>query len=356
MLINKRVSYKDKSLKLRDSVAILFMVYLLYELMWGLTYSRFGVSESVFPELWLELMVDFATCSIFSLTSMLFFSLSERYVRCVIGIERKIISFTSGVLVFNILVALILVMVENNVLDTMFGIDDYLDLVDVYLLSLLFTLMVSVLMAVRYVRAYLAEKEALHSEMLNSAEVKLKNLELQINPHFMFNSLSTLSALIYEDPVAADRFLTHLSKIYRHSVQNIDRHLITLNEEINNLQDYIYLLTIRYGEAIRFNFKVNAEDKKLSLPPGSLQMLVENAVKHNRFSNNRPLNVEISACDAKVTVRSDYRPLTSDTAALGVGHKIISDRYTLLSAMNMYTTVSEGCYIVQLPLITDNKQ
>lgn len=119
--------------------------------------------------------------------------------------------------------------------------------------------------------------------------MQLEVLKSQIDPHFMFNNFSILSELIMEDRTLADKFLEHLSKVYRYVIQNLKRDIVSIQEEITFLYSYMYLIDIRYENAVRINVDNKLlKDNDGCIPPICLQLLVENAIKHNQFSASHP--------------------------------------------------------------------
>ena len=143
------------------------------------------------------------------------------------------------------------------------------------------------------------ETEKLHS--LN-VEAKLESLNAQINPHFFFNNLSALSVLIHQDIKLADAYLQKLSNIYRYLLNKKDHELVTLSEEIDFLNNYIDLLSIRFQHSLSFKIEMDNESLKLNLPPAVLQLLVENVVKHNYFTEAEPLEVTIQSDEKMVSI------------------------------------------------------
>lgn len=191
------------------------------------------------------------------------------------------------------------------------------------------------------------EAEKLHS--LNM-EARLESLNSQINPHFFFNNLSALSALIHEDVKAADAYLQKLSVIYRYILSNKDKELVSLKEEIKFLKNYLDLLIIRFEDSLTFKMEIDESCKGLFLPPAVLQLLVENVVKHNYFTISEPLEVEIiSDCDT-IKIKNKLQPKEVVEDSTGIGLQNISDRYRFLGS-NIKIAASDEFFEVELPLI-----
>lgn len=139
--------------------------------------------------------------------------------------------------------------------------------------------------------------KAIEAEKLKTltTEAKLESINSQLNPHFFFNNLSTLSALIYQDPMAADQYLHKLSEIYRYILNNKSNELILLGEEVDFLNKYLDLLGIRFEDSLKFSLSLSHQSLQKFIPPAVLQLLVENVVKHNYFTRKKPLEISITS-------------------------------------------------------------
>lgn len=147
----------------------------------------------------------------------------------------------------------------------------------------------------------MAETEKLRQSFRQS---QLQGLKSQVNPHFLFNSLNTLSSLIEEDEKDAEKFLNEMTKVYRYMLRNEDEQLVTLDTELRFIHSYLYLLKSRFGDGVHTQIIVNEHDLEKRLPALSLQVLVENAFTRNTVSRNSPLVLEICSCnDKRVAIR-----------------------------------------------------
>ena len=203
----------------------------------------------------------------------------------------------------------------------------------------------------------------LESEMLRNAQLErlkaqaeLEALKAQIDPHFMFNSLNTLTWLIEEAPERARVFNEHLADVYRYILRNRSRELVLLQEEVDFLYDYFALLKIRYGEALRLRMEVPEEmlDRYLVLPI-SLQVLAENAHKHNEFSVREPLEIRFSLEGERVVVRNRVAPKEIIRVSPGVGLSNLDERCRLAVGAAVEVTGpgagSGGEFAVYLPIL-----
>lgn len=205
-------------------------------------------------------------------------------------------------------------------------------------------------------------KKQLQKEMLRTArlqkenfEAQLQNLKNQVNPHFLFNSLNVLGSLIPANPERATEFTTKLSEVYRAFLHNSDKELIPLEEELEIAQAYIYLIKTRFGDAIAFKTKIKEELKEMLLPPGALQALLENAVKHNGSTRKDPLIVHITTEGNRLVVSNKLRPRKAEATGTGTGLENIKNRYKYLSDQLPVFEKTETEYIVQLPLLRIEK-
>lgn len=195
-------------------------------------------------------------------------------------------------------------------------------------------------------------EKAVEAEKLRTLNVaaKLESLHAQINPHFFFNNLSALSVLIHQDVKAADTYLQKLSNIYRYILNNKDQELVTLSEEVDFLNNYIDLLSIRFQSSLTFDLEVDKQCTQFLIPPAVLQLLVENVVKHNYFTKSEPLRVVIKSDCETITIYNNKQLKEAVEFSTGIGLQNISDRYKFLNhAVRVFDT--PDYFKVELPLI-----
>ena len=197
-------------------------------------------------------------------------------------------------------------------------------------------------------KSSITETERLKKANLQSQFDTLKN---QVNPHFLFNSLNTLSSLIEEDPTQAIRFVDHLSRVYRYLLQNNEKELILLREEIEFLETYFFLLKVRFGDGITLVNNIPVSYSENLIPPLTLQILVENAVKHNIVAPSRPLTITLSIKDNTICVTNNRQVKSIPVPSNGMGLTNIAAKYKLLNQPGMEILPSEAQFSVQLPLI-----
>ncbi|HMP94285.1 MAG TPA: histidine kinase, partial [Phnomibacter sp.] len=158
------------------------------------------------------------------------------------------------------------------------------------------------------------------------AQSRLQALKSQVNPHFLFNSLSVLSELVQQDAELSEKFIHHLSKAYRYILEQKDSQLVTVEEELAFLDAYFFLLQIRFGKKIQLQKNVNPACMACQVPPLTLQLLVENAVKHNKMSGLEPLIIYLTINEQQLEVRNAIRRRDEAASGTGIGIENIKRR------------------------------
>lgn len=189
-----------------------------------------------------------------------------------------------------------------------------------------------------------------------NVESQLEGLRNQVNPHFLFNSLNTLIYLIPEDANKAVRFVQQLSKVYRYVLESREDKIIRLSEELEYLKSYVFLLKERFGNNLVVNIADVEALRDMAIVPLSLQMLFENAIKHNVISNEHPLTIEVFAGQPQnggetLVVRNNLQRKNQVMDSTGVGLENIRARYKMLTARPVETIVSHQYFTVALPLV-----
>lgn len=183
-------------------------------------------------------------------------------------------------------------------------------------------------------------------------EAQMRALQSQVNPHFLFNSLNSLSSLIDENPQQATEYVDELSSVYRYLLRAADQELTTLSVELNFIQSYFHLLKTRYGNSVRPEMVANAYHDAL-IPPLTLQLLVENAVKHNRALPDEPLLIRIRTTeDGQLVVENNMQRRNVRVESNGVGLSNITDKYRLLERPLPLIEENEGWFRVTLSLLS----
>ncbi|WP_276479477.1 sensor histidine kinase [Paraflavitalea pollutisoli] len=200
------------------------------------------------------------------------------------------------------------------------------------------------------------QKEQLEKEKLRAELNQLKGI---VNPHFLFNNLNSLSSLISENPARAEYFLDELTKVFRYLLRNNQAELTTLGQELLFIQSYYHLLQTRYGTGVRLDMRIDRKYEEWLVPPMTLQLLVENAVKHNRLQKEHPLEIElVSAPNHTLVVRNTLFKREGVVESTGLGLQNINARYKMLQLPEVRIEKDEKYFTVTVPLIqppTDDK-
>jgi LytS/YehU family sensor histidine kinase len=194
----------------------------------------------------------------------------------------------------------------------------------------------------------LVEVEKYKTESLHA---QLQNLKNQINPHFLFNNMSVLSSLVYKDQDKAVDFINQLSKVYRYLLDNRNSELVTLDQELVFIRSYTYLLQIRFDTNIHFEFDIEDSKRNLMLPPMALQILIENAIKHNEVSSEQPLTIAIIVTDHFLQVRNNLQLRVNKETSCKTGLQNIKDRYQYFTDTPVEVIQNTNAFIVKIPLL-----
>ena len=179
---------------------------------------------------------------------------------------------------------------------------------------------------------------------------RLQALENQLSPHFVFNNFSILADLIEVNPEKASAYLMDLSKVYSYTLSHLDHGTVSLQEELEFLERYLALLQERFGEGIQVRIAPDVADLQGTVPPAALQMLIENAIKHNEHTREHPLVVDISAAGNGICVSNPKR-LLPKTDSTSVGQHNIVERYRLLTRKKVRIEENDDNYSVTIPLL-----
>ncbi|MFA1772792.1 sensor histidine kinase [Rufibacter glacialis] len=195
---------------------------------------------------------------------------------------------------------------------------------------------------------YLMQSEKLKKETI---KVQFESLKQQVNPHFLFNSLNALSSLIYKDQDLAGKFVEQLSKVYRYVLENKDKELVTLHTELDFIHSYLFLLKIRFRENLRVNMDIPDHLLKYQVAPLTMQLLMENAIKHNIVSRDEPLFIHVYVEGDYIIIKNNLQLRESREESTGVGLKNIINRYKFITDKKVEVEVTAHDFIAKLPLL-----
>lgn len=311
-------------------------------------------SYLVCPECWSQaLMFKYSVlvCSVLWITlskgnGLVNYAISLRISWLKEPVKRLVVSLLGHTL-FTVLVVLILKYVFKALLDLDIG-----DIITVSIISVGISLFITFVMHSRTFlnswRNLVIESERIKKEAISAKYEALKN---QVNPHFLFNSLNALTNLVYEDADLSAKFIKKLSEVYRYVLETREKEIVPLKAELDFVKSFIFLQKIRHEDSLVFVLE-DMETANLSVVPLSVQMLVENALKHNVISDDEPLIVRIYEDNGFLVVENNLQKkniLKEDSS--GVGLENIKARYEMLSSGEVQINEENHLFSVKLPLI-----
>lgn len=198
-----------------------------------------------------------------------------------------------------------------------------------------------------------SKKEVVEQKLIaKSANAQFESLKNQLDPHFLFNSLNVLSSLIDENPRQAQKFTASMSKIYRYVLEQKDKELVTVEDELEFAKTYCELLKTRFEDSVDFVFDVKKEDYKRFVVPLSLQLLLENCIKHNFATSSKPLIIKIYSENDTLCIENNLQVREQIKESSGIGLSNIVQRYSLLTKKNVFIEKSEDYFKVKLPVLS----
>lgn len=201
-------------------------------------------------------------------------------------------------------------------------------------------------------KAYSDNKVKEQKIIAGTASAQFESLKNQIDPHFLFNSLNVLSSLIEENPDNAQRFTTSLSKIYRYVLEQKDKELVSVSEELAFAKTYMNLLKMRFENSITYDIPADFDNLEAKVVPLSLQLLLENTIKHNVVSEQKPLHIKIYVENNYLIVENNLQKKEVLQDRRGVGLQNIVNRYGLISERKMLIEENENYFKVKIPILT----
>jgi two-component system LytT family sensor kinase len=227
-----------------------------------------------------------------------------------------------------------------------------LNLIYAWLANLLFHLLYAIMFYFTQYKSKWMEAEELKRM---SAQAELQLVKSQINPHFLFNNLNVLSTLVMKNNEEANRFIEEFSKVYRYILNNHDKELVDVKTELDFIKPYIFLLEKRFADGLNITIEVPQQYEKYYVIPAALQMLIENAIKHNVVSKNTPLRIDVHINGNNTIVISNnmqLRQSVDNSTKIGLAN--IIKRYQLVSGKNVEVKNDTVDFTVTLPLLTLN--
>ncbi len=206
--------------------------------------------------------------------------------------------------------------------------------------------------AFNFYRAYQENKVKQQKIIAGTASAKFETLKNQIDPHFLFNSLNVLSSLIEENPENAQKFTTSLSKIYRYVLEQKDKELVGIEEELSFARTYMNLLKMRFENSLFYELPESLPNPDAKVVPLSLQLLLENTVKHNIVSQQKPLHIRIFIDGDYLAIQNDFQKKEVLQDREGVGLQNIVNRYGIITKRKVLIEQNEKTFTVRIPILT----
>ncbi|WP_396157101.1 2TM domain-containing protein [Flavobacterium sp.] len=293
-----------------------------------------------------SLSLYFANATIFIYLDKVF--KSDRFIpkRIVIGF---IASFLVSIVVIFLLRIFEDVLVEGSSFSAFLNNEEMSN----YLVAIIVTFFVTLAFhAFYFYKAYTENKVKEQKVIAGTASAQFESLKNQIDPHFLFNSLNVLSSLIEENPENAQKFTTSLSKIYRYVLEQKDKELVSVEEELAFAKTYMNLLKMRFENSITFDLPSDYNNPEAKVVPLSLQLLLENTIKHNVVSEQRPLHIKIYIENNYLIVENNLQKKAILQERKGVGLQNIVNRYGLISERKVLVEETQIEFKVKIPILT----
>lgn len=222
-----------------------------------------------------------------------------------------------------------------------------------YVVAAVITLLISLFFHTFYFYRAFQEKRVKEQKIIaGTASAQFDALKNQLDPHFLFNSLNVLASLIDEKPEQAQKFTTSLSKIYRYVLEQKNKEVVSVEEELQFAKTYVGLLKMRFEDSIEFDMPDAPDNPDAKVVPLSLQLLLENAVKHNMVTVRRPLKIKIFEEQGNLVVRNNIQPKQVVKKGSGVGLANISQRYDLITERKVVINETNDFFEVKIPVLT----
>jgi len=306
----------------------------------------------------LKLLINFGytalyTFSIFFANSFVFQLLDRIFSKDRFSKKRVFIGFLGSYIV-SILVIFLLRIFEDVIVEkTPFDVFLAKENASNYIVAIVITFFVTLsLYAFYFYKSYQETKVKEQKIIASTANAKFESLKNQIDPHFLFNSLNVLSSLIEENPENAQRFTTSLSKIYRYVLEQKDKELVTVQEELTFAKTYMNLLKMRFENSISFELPEDFNNDEAKVVPLSLQLLLENTIKHNVVSEQKPLHIKIYIADNYLIVENNLQIKEVLQDRRGVGLQNIVNRYALISERKVLIEENPTYFKIKIPILT----
>ncbi|MBU2945950.1 2TM domain-containing protein [Zobellia uliginosa] len=340
---------------------------ILKELLWGfiignlvffgfITYSYFLDEqrfELIYEDIWREYFTNIVFSIILYLVNMSwFYFLLKKYERNIYTVKRMALAVFGNVVITCMGVFVAISIIATTLYDIPFEEVMGVHTVENYVRSVFISLGVSLIFYAIFYYRYRQENKVKEQKIIaNTASAKFDALKNQLDPHFLFNSLNVLSSLIEEDPYQAQKFTSSLSKVYRYVLEQKSKDLVLVDEELQFAKTYVRLLKMRFEDSIVFDIIEKSADPEAKIVPLSLQLLIENAVKHNVVTSSKPLKLQVYEQGGELVVVNNLQEKQVVKKSSGVGLYNIRERYALLTHRKVQIDKTATDFSVRLPIL-----
>ncbi len=327
------------------------MVIFIITLLLNLIYGRGLAFDSRLGTLFLYTLLYSLTLGYAN--QLVFIWLDKKFGSEKLSVKRIAVGFIASFLVTLLIIFLLRifedVVIEGKTFEAYWAIESASN----YVFAMVMTFIVLICFYAFYIyKAYSDSKVKEQKIIAGTASAQFESLKNQIDPHFLFNSLNVLSSLIEENPESAQRFTTSLSKIYRYVLEQKDKELVPIKEELAFAKTYMNLLKMRFENSITYEVPADFDNSDAKVVPLSLQLLLENTIKHNVVSEQKPLHIKIYIENNYLIVENNLQKKQVLQDRRGVGLQNIVNRYGLISERKVLIDENENYFKVKIPILT----
>ena len=285
--------------------------------------------------------------------TFLFVTLDKIFVNDRFSIKRIVIGFLSSFVLSVFIIFLLRIFINVGIEDENFSHFIAREKAANYIMSTVFTFIVLLIIHFVYLYKWYQENRIKEQKVIaGTVSAKYESLKNQIDPHFLFNSLNVLSSLIEESPENAQKFTTSLSKVYRYVLEQKDKDLVSIEEELSFAETYMNLLKMRFEGSLTYEVAIENVNPDFKVVPLALQLLLENTIKHNVVSEQKQLNIKIYIENDYLIIENNLQKKEVLQTRKGVGLQNIIDRYALISKKKIIVSETEQSFVVKLPILT----
>ena len=285
--------------------------------------------------------------------TFLFIRLDKIFINERFSKKRILVGFVSSFFLSLFVIFLLRLFINTIIENKSFRVFIANESTSDYVVASIFTFFILLIVHFIYLyKGYQENKVKEQKIIAGTANAKFESLKNQIDPHFLFNSLNVLSSLIEENPENAQRFTTSLSKIYRYVLEQKDKELVSIEEELAFAKTYMNLLKMRFENSLFYELPTTNINPEAKVVPLSLQLLLENTVKHNVVSEQRPLHIRIFLEGDYLAIQNDYQKKEILQERKGVGLQNIINRYGIITNRKVLIEQNEKTFTVKIPVLT----